>query len=208
VVFIGRRHYLGIGLIGIAVAQASSTDALPPPVEQYSANCAALSYASDQLVCGNPALLDLDRQLVAALADAGQAAITPASPMIEAQPDWFKRRSLCAMKAEHNTCLTAAYGERIAVLISLTEGADQYGKPYKCSGSTAAKIARFIVKADRVVLAFRDKALIAVARPASDPGSWLPFVSATAGGKYLTIRSIAGTTGKCRAVFNKSRSSN
>jgi uncharacterized protein len=182
-----------------ALSAVPSANAVPPPVEQYSANCAAPSYASDQLVCGNPALLDLDRQVVAALADAGQAAVNPASPMIEAQADWFKRRSLCAMKAEHTACLTAAYGERIAVLISLTEGTDQYGKPYKCSGSAVPNIARFIVKADGVVLAFRDKALIAVALPASDPDNWLPFVSATSGGKHLTIRSIAGTTSKCRS---------
>jgi uncharacterized protein len=193
-----RTDFWKLGCLA-ALSVGPSANAVPPPVEQYSANCAAPSYASDQLVCGNPALLDLDRQLVAALADAGQAAITPASPMIEAQAGWFKRRSLCAMKADHTACLTAAYGERIAVLIGLTEGSDQYGKPYKCSGSAAPKIARLIVKADGVVLAFWDKALIAVALPSSEPGNWLPFVSAKASGKYLIIRSIGGTTGKCRS---------
>ncbi len=196
--FIGRRHYLRIGLIGIAVAQASSTDALPPPVEQYSANCAALSYASDQLVCSDPNLLDLDRKMVAALADARTVAIEPVSPFIEPQAAWLRRRSLCAGQTGHRACLEAAYAERTAVLTSLSGSTDQYGIPYICQGAALPKAAQIIARNDGIVLAFAAKQLVAVALSASAPEHWTPFLSVTGRGKNLTIRSINGAAAKCR----------
>lgn len=38
---------------------------------------------------------------------------------VEAQQDWFRRRSLCAFSKRHAECLQAAYRERIAVLEAL-----------------------------------------------------------------------------------------
>jgi len=191
----------------VALSIAPFAKALPPPVEQYGANCADTTYASDQLICNDPSLLELDRKMLAALADASAIAISPTSPMIEAQPDWFRRRSMCALQAGHRACLVAAYAERTAVLVALTEAIGSFGRVHKCTGSAIPKTVEIVVKADGAVRIFDNKRLIAVALPVLDSGYWMPFLRITGNGKYRTIQSITGAVAKCRPNSKKEPSS-
>ncbi|MFQ6539745.1 MULTISPECIES: hypothetical protein [Aphanothece] len=103
--------------------------AVPPPPEQSAANCAAPSYASDQLVCADPALLALDRRMARLLAAAGSAAQASQLHWFEPQQVWFRRRSRCAFSERQAACLRAAYSERIALLSALDGPAAGQGRP-------------------------------------------------------------------------------
>jgi uncharacterized protein len=104
------------------VAALSGQDrpaAVPPPPDQQTADCIRPTYATDVLVCGDPALLETDRQLVR-LYDAAEAAgLRIEGVVTESSTEWLRRRSLCAFSANHRECVEAAYRERISVVQAL-----------------------------------------------------------------------------------------
>lgn len=102
-----------------AALLAASVQAVPPPVAQLTANCAAPVYATDQLVCGDPALKAQDAAMAASLARLPVAAVDGLAPWLESQADWFRRRSLCAFRRTHRQCVADAYAERTEVLGAL-----------------------------------------------------------------------------------------
>ena len=102
-------------LMSIVLAAAPAA-AAPPPSEQFAANCAAPTYASDRLVCGDPLLRALDARLRDAWTAVDFDGVVAPGAWAEGQHAWFRRRSLCAFAALHAECLQAAYVERIAVL--------------------------------------------------------------------------------------------
>jgi hypothetical protein len=93
----------------LSFSPAAFVGAVPPPPEQIVANCSAPTYASDFVVCSDPELLELDHEL-AKFAEV----LAPAG--IESHLDWFARRSLCAMRADHKDCLKQMYETRIKLL--------------------------------------------------------------------------------------------
>lgn len=92
---------------------APGAAAVPPPVQQRTADCSAPVYASDQLVCSDPALRALDARLASALAISPAPA---AAGWVEGDNEWFRRRSLCAFQQAHRECLSEAYTDRLEVL--------------------------------------------------------------------------------------------
>lgn len=104
-------------LIGI-MASASAVG-LPPPPDQVIVDCARPVYASDQLVCDDPEILELDRRVGSLLADLVIDSLTVTHPDFESQTEWMRRRSLCAFSAAHRECLRALYVERAALLAEL-----------------------------------------------------------------------------------------
>lgn len=97
--------------------------AIPPPPEQFLAECQSPTYASDVVVCGDDELLAMDerlRKLYEPLRDALQPAtaggLLDSRALVESQDAWFRRRSLCAFSPHHAACLRAAYRERLRVL--------------------------------------------------------------------------------------------
>ena len=103
-------------LAGSAILAAYSPPPVPPPTDQFSANCTAPTYASDHLVCSDPELRALDWKMAALVLQVGTDAIDAAAPGIQNQYDWFRQRSLCAMKDDHRGCLLQAYRLRIEAL--------------------------------------------------------------------------------------------
>ena len=103
-----------------------SPGAVPPPPLQFLADCQSPAYASDVVVCGDEALLSLDRE-VRRLYESLQDALQPTAdgglldPLVlfEPQDAWFRRRSLCAFSSHQRDCLRAAYVERLRVLRAL-----------------------------------------------------------------------------------------
>lgn len=105
----------GVLLAAAGIVACHEPRAVPPPLEQATADCVSPSYATDVLVCGDPDLRALDGELariwriVTADRDTGQRER-------DAQVAWFRRRSLCAFQTDHAACVEAAYRARIAEL--------------------------------------------------------------------------------------------
>jgi len=114
-----RRVLVGV-LLSIAWLAPGEAIAVPPPPEQVAADCDAPTYASDQLVCHDPELLELDRRMRSLLAQLDLEAVAAARRDVESQPSWFRRRSLCAFADAHAACLRAMYVDRISTLEALT----------------------------------------------------------------------------------------
>lgn len=91
--------------------------ALPPPTPQERANCTAPVYASDYLVCSDRELIELDARAADLAARAGTERLTAGG--LEPQYDWFRTRSLCALRSDHRRCLLKTYAARIQVLENL-----------------------------------------------------------------------------------------
>jgi uncharacterized protein len=79
------------GLLALS-APALAQMAVPPPATQTTADCARPVYASDQLVCGDTELRQLDARLAAIL---DMPAAPNGSALIESDDQWFRRRSRC-----------------------------------------------------------------------------------------------------------------
>jgi uncharacterized protein len=98
-----------------ATLVASCADLAPvaPPAEQFAADCAEPTYATDMLVCGDPGLRGLDAELARLWAEIGSSGDPAAA---DAQATWFRERSRCAFEEDHRGCAEAAYRARIAAL--------------------------------------------------------------------------------------------
>lgn len=133
--------YLGFLLawfLQAAPSPISAAHAIPPPPEQATADCTNPTYASDVLVCADPQLLALDRQVADALKRIGSSALATPVSLLETQDAWFRRRSRCAFSGQHADCLKAAYSERIIVLQVLGQTSRtlaQAGTLASCSGA-------------------------------------------------------------------------
>lgn len=166
----------------LLMASTWQASPVPPPLAQSSAACDHPVYATDELVCGDPKLLALDRRLLAVLP---KVADVVGSPWIEDQQAWFRRSRLCAFRADHATCAAQAYRDRIAVLLALSSSsAEPAGpcNPPEVSASTADQ-------AGNVALVSRRK-VIAVATPRGT--AWQPFVSYRRSGRVITFRDFTG----------------
>lgn len=163
--------------------------AVPPPVEQETANCAAPVFATDQLVCSDPALRERDRELAALLVSAS----APNSPWIEPQRDWFLRRSRCAFVVDHANCVAAAYDERLAIF---------HSPPLPQARTTARCGTADIVAVNStdgwIVLFDRQGSVLGVAWNGPPNRDWQPFLLAVSHGRKLTIRSATGDFFACQ----------
>jgi uncharacterized protein len=180
----------------LALAQPA---AVPPPVEQTSADCARPVYASDMLVCEDSALKALDAQLAELVSGAPLAG----TMLIESDTAWFKRRSRCAFAAEHRACLAAAYEERLMVRLALASSPETAGKAATCKGTRPLAGALLTAVSDAPILLIRDAASskgIGVALPpAAKDAPWQPFASVTRKGKSANLATLGGDTWQCRA---------
>ncbi|MEO9132848.1 MAG: hypothetical protein ABI240_16810 [Sphingomonas sp.] len=100
--------------LSLAMTQAAP---VPPPMPQTVADCARPVYATDQLVCEDPELLSLDRQLGDLMSKIPNDLLQ--GKWIEEPTAWFRRSRLCAFKEDHLGCIAQAYRDRIAVLSAL-----------------------------------------------------------------------------------------
>lgn len=178
-------------LLLIAAPLVGQPAPVPPPAEQQTADCRNPVYATDQLVCSDPALKALDSALAAALAR-GSA---PASVWFEPQEAWFKRRSRCAFAADHAVCAAAAYRERLAVLRDLEP--DMTRSVARCTDSAVAAIA---VSGDRTVLIGANGRMLGAAVAGTARGSWQPFLTLAKPAPRLKLTAQSGQVLTCRVA--------
>lgn len=175
-------------LVGAALWQA----AVPPPVEQQTADCARPVYAIDQLICADPALRAEEGQLAAAWRDARPLTV---GDWLEDQSVWFRRRALCAFQTRARACIQAATGERMRVLAAARQAAAAVGQPAVCSDGVATRTVS-LARLDRAWVATAQGQIAWVAAPAAR--NWRPFVVGAGRGSRLEFRRIDGARLTCR----------
>jgi len=168
---------------------------VPPPVEQFTANCQESAYATDHLVCADAELRGLDLELKS-LVDKLPPSRLAGSPLMEGQAAWFKRRSLCAKQADHAACARAAYRERIRVLASLAEPVNAGAQATRCAG-LPEKGYRAQYFSTRLVLYSLDGAPVASALPAKAGEAWTPFTTYTVTSNGFRLGGAAGLDARC-----------
>lgn len=197
-------------LLPIVVCAAGLTGsglvaATPPPLEQIAADCAAPTYASDMLVCGDPFLRSLDARIREAWAAVDVAAVVASGGWVEAQAAWFKRRSLCALIDKHTECLQAAYVERIAVLEALHLVASRpprLGVRAVCGDAPWAERPVRVRAPATGALAIEDgdAHVLAAATPLRPDGVWTPYVGFASEGSTIRLQPLDGPAITCRLL--------
>lgn len=185
----------------LASAQTGPTAfAVPPPVEQLTADCARPVYASDQLVCGDAELRLQDDRLALLLNGRPELAQRNGSAFFEAQSAWFKRRSMCAMNAEHRKCLSAAYAERMRVVevVGTTVSANSRQKRCKLAKPFEAVVLAS-THANEILMAFSGNEVVGLAIQQGNDDQWRPFLRYSKVNSSIVLSGISNSIGKCRA---------
>jgi uncharacterized protein len=182
--------------------------AVPPPPEQSAANCSTPTYASDQLVCADPALLALDRRMARLLAVASPAAAAAPLHWFEPQDVWFRRRSLCAFSPRHAACLKAAYGERIDLLSALADRASEQGRPALPAICNDAPWGNGIVRLhldQQAPLTIEDgRGTVLVVASALQPrDDWSPFLRFVIEDAGIQLKTAGGIVFRCRVHHDR-----
>jgi uncharacterized protein len=212
-VALAESHRLAAAVLLLA---AGGSGAVPPPPLQIAADCERPSYASDQRVCGDVALLALDRQVQEAwrAIAAGRTARPPAAPssmqeaadlppLLEAQDAWFARRSRCAFAEAHAACLTAAYRDRARVLDAWQRAVSRTfadsGTRMRCTGAPWGGAAVIVHRpmAETRVLGNPDGRALAIATRGEGPDGWQPFVRIEGDAPPLRLRPLSGGAISC-----------
>lgn len=188
----GRRPaklWLAAAALGLAGAAGAQPSPVPPPAEQQTADCAAPVFATDQLVCSDPALRALDSALAARLAEAPE----PSSRWIEPQRQWFLRRSRCAFAEDHGACAEAAYRERLALFAPLSPETKTLA-----ANCGVPEIASIVVKGNHTILLDQNGNVRGMAGISAGKSSWRLFLTAAWRGRQVVIRTLADDNLKCR----------
>ncbi len=176
--------------------------AVPPPPEQFAANCESPTYASDMLVCGDTTLRALDARMRDAWRGLDFAAAVAPGAWVEGQQDWFKRRSMCAFSERHTECLQDAYLERIAVLEALRRVAPRPARQGTAAVSSVAPwgdagVRLQIPSTGALAIEDGDARVIAAATPLRPGGTWTPYVGFRVEGASVRLAPINGPIVVC-----------
>ncbi|MCU0924214.1 MAG: hypothetical protein MUF16_28605 [Burkholderiaceae bacterium] len=190
----------------LLVVQGSG--AVPPPMPQTGADCERPTYASDWVVCGDAALLALDRQVreawraIVARQPATQTA-ADLPPLLEAQEAWFGRRSRCAFVEAHAACLQVAYRDRARVLDAWQRTVSGTltgpGTRMRCTGAPwgDATVIAHRPTAEALVVSGTDGQTLAIATPGGVSDGWRPFVQLKAAAPSIRLRPLTGAVITC-----------
>jgi hypothetical protein len=164
-------------------AMMGQAQPIAPPLALNTADCVRPTFATDQLICDDPSLRELDRDLAAMLNALPSSRL--AAPWIEAQPEWFRRSRLCAFRADHKACVTAAYHDRARVLMALAAPTALIGRCKLADGSPAQ-----LSESDGVGVLMTTGHILAVGT--TDGADWTPFMRYVRKGDRTMFRSLEG----------------
>jgi hypothetical protein len=186
-------------LAALSLFALAQPAAVPPPVEQTSADCARPTYASDMLVCGDSELMARDAELAALVSSAPLAG----AALMESDAEWFRRSRRCAFAANQRACLAAAYASRLTLRRMLAAPATEAAQSATCKGARGTLEVSLAVLAEGTRLVIRDRATgapLGVAPPPPPKGApWQSFASFTRKGKRVTITTLGGEGWVCRS---------
>jgi uncharacterized protein len=184
-----------IAVLAIAI-QLAAPPPVPPPVEQFTANCSTPVYASDLLVCQDSVLRELDSSLTKKLA----AVDVPVSTVFfEGNGQWFKRRSLCAFEKNHRTCLQQAYSDRLRILDALSLSANS-PKAVSCKGFPDILKATIGAASNGILMLYDEhhKNLIGIASVQSPGLIWKPLLTVETKDMSYRFHTQSGLKFSCR----------
>ena len=183
--------------------------AVPPPPEQFAADCLAPTYASDVVVCGDEALLAMDRELGRlyeslreAIETTSAGALLDGHALVESQDAWFRRRSLCALSERQADCLRAAYHERLRVLAALALQRAQPSTEVSFAVCRDApwglgKTGISAMQLGEIVLTAPSGRVLAVAVGGPPLDAWTPYLRHEADGSQLRLFPLEGPVVTC-----------
>jgi len=182
------RVSLGILLL---TAFAGPGRATPPP-EQIAVDCSMPVYAIDGLICADPQRMR-DEQAMRDLL----AAVVPEDfdgEWIETQPDWIKRRALCAFRTDAGSCVDAALSKRLVVLRALLSvPPPTVIAEWRWSGAAWRQPVSVERQGDSVIVRDASGKLYTIAF-AKQPSEWQPFVTVDRhSARQIRLRSAAST---------------
>lgn len=133
------------------------------------------------------------------------ASVVAPGAWVEAQQDWFKRRSLCAFRERHAECLRDAYLERIAVLEALRLVA---ARPSRLGTEAVCRDApwgegsvRLRAPATGALAIEGGEARVLAAATLRRPGSvWTPHVGFDVEGTSIRLAPLSGPLAVCSPV--------
>lgn len=166
--------------------------AVPPPIEQFTANCVAPVYASERLICSDAELLGAEAQ-ISDLWRAVEPNWSP-GPWLEQQDAWFRRRALCAFQTEHRACLLGANAERVRVLSAAARRPGATASAARCTGNGISQIVS-VDRRDQALAAYDQRGLAWLAARAE--ARWRPF-TVLERGRSLTVVRADGSRLTCR----------
>lgn len=169
-----------------------TAQAVPPPMEQMTADCDRPIYASDQFICADPDLARQERDL--AVRWRAVEAAMPKSAWIEDQPAWFKRRAMCAFQTDQGACLRDANAERERLFVAILDPADGALRTARCVGDGRRQTFQLDVR-DGVVAAHGEAGFSWIAGQRTS--EWSPF-NTVISGRSLTIQRQDGIRLSCR----------
>jgi uncharacterized protein len=169
---------------------------VPPPADKVSADCAAPVYASDQLVCADPALRSIDLRYRAELDALGEIGSDPGA-IWESNVDWFRRRGQCAFLAIHRECLLAAYDDRRSLFAAIA-AARRKNSESTCQQAGVTATLHLFRAADGAVVLRDENGIVAVASPAvATRAGWVAFATARLAPGEVEIRTQGGQVLAC-----------
>lgn len=187
-----------IGLAASAWLLSSSVQScaqapVPPPAEQWTADCSRPVYASDHLLCADSELQAWDARLAQALQ--GHSPLN-AGNFIEDNSQWFKRRSRCAFESDHRGCLLDAYSDRVAIV----EGAVM--DPVRTLAAqcrTLGAVTFGMLPSGHISLRSQDSGtLVAIAHAPARGSAWKPMLRFTQTGRAYIFKSYDGRKFTCK----------
>jgi len=192
-------------LLRVLLLGSAPALAVPPPPEQFSANCESPTYASDMLVCGDTSLRTLDARMRDAWSALDFAAAVAPGAWVEGQQDWFKRRSMCAFSERHAECLQDAYLERIAVLEALRLVASPPARQGTAAVCPEAPWGRATVRiraptTGALAIEDTDARVLAAATPPRPGSTWRPYVGFGVEGTAVRLTPMNGQATVCSPV--------
>lgn len=170
--------------------------AVPPPLEQETADCASPVYASDHLVCGDPELHLLDGRLKTS------NHILPAqsSQFLESAGQWFKRRSLCAFEPNHRACLIEAYTDRLDMIAAIASQSEKAQK-YRCGAPLSKSASIEWTVADQIILReLGSDVMIGIASPFTRFNNWVPNLRYRQSGNGFAVTNEVNIKFKCQKL--------
>lgn len=184
-------------VVGACLLTSASVNAqapVPPPIEQLTANCAASTYATDQLVCADKELRTQDAMMRRSLGRVDPVLIRGRPPLLESQSDWFKRRSRCAFERSGRLCTLAAYAERARVISAANAVPGRDVATMACREQFLRRGIGWFT-ANAFVIRDEDR-LAAVALP-DTRGPWRPYASWVRYGAGIVVRGPDGRRAIC-----------
>ena len=187
------------GTLGLVLGATAALHAVPPPPEQYSADCARPVYASDQLVCQTPELLALDKALASQIAATDNATFASDNRFTEGHGEWFRRRSLCAMQTDQLSCLRAAYADRSRLIERLGKPLPAAGQRFICRLASDRSILQLSFKRpDEVLIANHTGLVVGMASNGKPISGWRSFLTFQKKQNNMTLTDAQNGSTSCK----------